>query len=181
MLCVIKGAFIHISTSSFPGDVGCHNHPLLGPSVPAGDPHRLVHAPTNSGKAMALIPFVTTHPQWHNIVRFWLPKLDFPRGHPFGDCSRRSTLNCRVLIGSWPSRLQNALCHKWCIYTYKHILVPRWCGMSYRWRRVFTRARVGDSFFLTPVSFGFCLGILFVFLFTVCLCNAQLLLDYLLA
>jgi hypothetical protein len=33
------------------------------------------------------------------------------------------------------------------------------------------------SFFLTPVSFGF----LFVFLFTVCLCNAQLLLDYWLA
>jgi hypothetical protein len=45
----------------------------------------------------------------------------------------------------------------------------------------FTRAGAGDIFFSTPVSFGFCLGFLFVFLFTVCLCNAQLLLDYLLA
>jgi hypothetical protein len=45
----------------------------------------------------------------------------------------------------------------------------------------FTRASAGDSFFPSPVLFGFCLGFLFVFLFTVCLCNAQLLLDYLLA
>jgi hypothetical protein len=22
------------------------------------------------------------------------------------------------------------LCHKWCIYTYKHILIPRRCGTS---------------------------------------------------
>jgi len=28
--CVIKGAFIHISTSSFPGDVGRHNHFVEG-------------------------------------------------------------------------------------------------------------------------------------------------------
>jgi hypothetical protein len=41
--CVKKGVFIHISTSPFPypGDVGHHNHPLLEPSVPAGDPHRI--------------------------------------------------------------------------------------------------------------------------------------------
>jgi hypothetical protein len=45
----------------------------------------------------------------------------------------------------------------------------------------FTRAGAGDSFFPTPVSFGFCLGFSFVFSFTVCLCNAQLLLDNLLA
>jgi hypothetical protein len=67
-------------TSPFPGDVGRHNHPLLGPSVPASDPHGitqflaaqqvpandthgLMHAPPISGCAMALIPFVTTHPQ----------------------------------------------------------------------------------------------------------------------
>jgi hypothetical protein len=37
--CVIKDAFIHISTSSFPNDVGLHNHPFFGPSVPAGVPH----------------------------------------------------------------------------------------------------------------------------------------------
>jgi hypothetical protein len=43
---------------------------------------------------------VTTHPQLHNIVRFWLPKPDFPGGHPSWDCSRKSTLNCGVLIGS---------------------------------------------------------------------------------
>jgi hypothetical protein len=42
--------------------------------------------------------YVTTHPQWHNIVRFWLPKPDFPGGHPSWDCSRRSTLNCGILI-----------------------------------------------------------------------------------
>jgi hypothetical protein len=33
--------FIHKSTSPFPSDVGRHNHPLLGPSVSAGDPHRI--------------------------------------------------------------------------------------------------------------------------------------------
>jgi hypothetical protein len=77
-----------------------------------------------------LVACVTTHPQWHNIVRFWLPKLDFPGGHPSWDCSRRSTLNCGVLIGSWPSLLQNALCHKGCIYTYNHILIPKRCGTS---------------------------------------------------
>jgi hypothetical protein len=77
--CVINGAFIHISTSPFLGDVRRHNHPLLGPSVPACDPHeitpflvsqrvpagiphRLVHAPTISGWTMVLIPFVMTHP-----------------------------------------------------------------------------------------------------------------------
>jgi len=60
--------------------VGRHNHPPFGPSVlagdphgitpflasqqvPAGDPYGLVHAPTISGWAMALIPFVTIHPQ----------------------------------------------------------------------------------------------------------------------
>jgi hypothetical protein len=31
--------------------------------VPAGNPLGLVHAPTISGWAMALIPFVTIHPQ----------------------------------------------------------------------------------------------------------------------
>jgi hypothetical protein len=46
---------------------------------------------------------------------------------------------------------------------------------------LFTRAGAGDSFFSTPVSFGFCLVFFFVFLFTVCIFNAQLLLNYLLA
>ena len=79
---VIKGVSIHISTSPspYPGDVGRHNHPLLRPSVLAGglmglahswhpsqrasasDLHGLVHAPPISGWAMALIPFVTPHP-----------------------------------------------------------------------------------------------------------------------
>jgi hypothetical protein len=45
----------------------------------------------------------------------------------------------------------------------------------------FTRVGASDRFFPTPVSFGLCLGFLFVFLFIVCLCNTQLLLDYLLA
>jgi hypothetical protein len=99
--CVKKRVNIHISTSpfSYTCNVERHNHSFLGPSVPAGDPHginpflasqrvpisgphRLVHAPPISSWAMALIKFVTTHPQRHNIVRFWLPKLDFPRGHP---------------------------------------------------------------------------------------------------
>jgi hypothetical protein len=77
---IIKGVSIHISTSPSPylGDVGCHNHPLLGLSVPAGYPygispflasqrapasdlHGLVHVPPILGYAMALIPFVTPH------------------------------------------------------------------------------------------------------------------------
>jgi hypothetical protein len=62
------------------GDVRRHNHPLLGPSVlagdpheitqffesqrvPTGDPHKLVHAPPISVWAMVLIPFVMTHLQ----------------------------------------------------------------------------------------------------------------------
>jgi len=115
--CVIKGAFIHISTSPFPGDVGRYNHLLLGPSVPAGDPHGitpflasqgvpadnphgLVYTPTISGWAIALIPFVTTHPQWHNIICFWLPRTRLPRRSPI-----LRLLNCGVLMGSWPSRL----------------------------------------------------------------------------
>lgn len=35
----MKDALIHISTFSFPSDVGHHNHSLLGPSVPADNPH----------------------------------------------------------------------------------------------------------------------------------------------
>jgi hypothetical protein len=43
---IIKGVSIHITTSSspYPGDVGGHNHPLLGPSVPAGDLIGLAHS-----------------------------------------------------------------------------------------------------------------------------------------
>ena len=79
---VIKGVRIHISTSPspYPGDVGRHNHPLLGPSILVGglmrlahswhpsqrastsDLHGLVHAPPILGWAMALIPFLTPHP-----------------------------------------------------------------------------------------------------------------------
>jgi hypothetical protein len=81
-IVVIKGVSIHISTSPSPhlGNVGHHNHPILGPSVPAGDPygispflaskraptsdlHGLVHVPPISGWTMALIPFVTPHPK----------------------------------------------------------------------------------------------------------------------
>jgi hypothetical protein len=36
---------INISYDSYLGNVGCHNHPLLGPSVLAGNPYGLVHAP----------------------------------------------------------------------------------------------------------------------------------------
>ena len=84
---VIKGVSIHISTSPspYPGDVERHNHPLLRPSVLAGglmglahswhpsqrasasDLHGLVHAPPISGWAMALIPFVTPHP---NVTQY---------------------------------------------------------------------------------------------------------------
>jgi hypothetical protein len=39
--CFNKDAFIHISTSTFSSDVGRPNHPLLGPSVPAGDPYEI--------------------------------------------------------------------------------------------------------------------------------------------
>jgi hypothetical protein len=39
--CIKEGANIHISTYPFPypSDVRRYNHPLLGPSIPAGDPH----------------------------------------------------------------------------------------------------------------------------------------------
>jgi len=50
-----------------------HNHPLFGPSVPAGVPHWLVHAPTISGWAMDLIPFVTTHPNDTILSAFGSP------------------------------------------------------------------------------------------------------------
>jgi hypothetical protein len=80
--CVIKGAFIHISTSSFPGDVRRHNHPLFGPSSPLASLIGLLHAPTISGWVMALIPFVMTHLQWHNIIRFWLPRIRLPKRSP---------------------------------------------------------------------------------------------------
>jgi len=122
MRCVKKGVFIHISTSPFSSDVGCHNHPLLGPSVPAGDPHGitpflasqqvpagnhhgLVHAPPISGWGMALIPFVMPTPNDAILSAFGSPEPVFPGGHPSWYYSRRSTLNCGVLIGSWSSRL----------------------------------------------------------------------------
>jgi hypothetical protein len=95
MCCVKNGALVLIGSSwyysrrepeilkcksSFTDDVGRHNHPLLGPSVPAGDlhgitpllasqkvptddHHGLVHVPPISGWTMALIPDVTTRPQ----------------------------------------------------------------------------------------------------------------------
>jgi hypothetical protein len=48
---------------------------------------------------------VMTHP--HDIILsvFGSPEPDFPGGDPFWYYSCRSTLNCRVLIGSWPSQL----------------------------------------------------------------------------
>jgi hypothetical protein len=69
--------------------VGRHNHPLLGLIIPASDhhaiiqflafqrgpvknPHDPVHAPLILGKIMALISFVTAHPERQNIVHFWL-------------------------------------------------------------------------------------------------------------
>jgi len=75
----MNDVFIHISTFPFPGDVGRHNHPLLGPSVPAGDPHGitqflasqqvptgdlhgLIYGPPISGWEMALIPFCNNPP-----------------------------------------------------------------------------------------------------------------------
>ena len=90
---VIKGESIHISTSPFSylGDVGRHNHPFLGPSVPAGNPHGispflasqrmpasdlygLVHAPPILDWAIALIPFVTPHPNnTQYILKFYHP------------------------------------------------------------------------------------------------------------
>jgi hypothetical protein len=64
------------------------------------------------------------------LSAFNSPKLNFPESHSSWYYSHRSTLNCRVLIGSWPSRLYNALCQEWCVYTYKHISIPRWCETS---------------------------------------------------
>jgi hypothetical protein len=72
-----------------------------GSSSPASRSHQATTPTlTISAPERMATPTVTTHPQWHNIVRFRLPKPDFPRGHPSWDCSRRSTLNCGVLIGS---------------------------------------------------------------------------------
>jgi hypothetical protein len=42
---------------------------------------------------------VTTYHQRHNIIRFWLPEPNFPRGYPSWYYSRKSTLNCGVLKG----------------------------------------------------------------------------------
>jgi hypothetical protein len=37
---------INISYNPYPGNMGRHNHPLLGPSVLAGYPYGLLHAPS---------------------------------------------------------------------------------------------------------------------------------------
>jgi hypothetical protein len=91
--CVKNNVNKHRSTSSFPypGDVERHSHPLLGLSVPAGDPYDVemnnhwqslwacARSPISSWAMVLipLIPFVTTHLQQHNIVCFWLPRAKF--------------------------------------------------------------------------------------------------------
>jgi hypothetical protein len=56
-----------------------------------------------SGWAMSLIPFVTTHPNDTILFAFGFLKSNFLGGHSSQYYSRRSTLNCGVLIGSLPS------------------------------------------------------------------------------
>jgi hypothetical protein len=49
--------------------------------VPASDPHGLVYSPSISGEAMALIPFVITHPNDTILLAFLSPESDFLRGY----------------------------------------------------------------------------------------------------
>jgi hypothetical protein len=55
---------------------------LASQQVHVGDPHWLMHAPSISGWVIALIPFVTTHPNDLILSAFCSLKPDFPRGHP---------------------------------------------------------------------------------------------------
>jgi hypothetical protein len=117
MRYVKKGGNIHISTCPFLGDVGCHNHPLLGYSVPAGDFHEIffilgvstsarwqplwacARSPISSW-TIAMISFVMTHPNDTILSGFGSPKPDFSRNHPSWYYSPRSTLNYKVLMNS---------------------------------------------------------------------------------
>jgi hypothetical protein len=59
---------------SNPGNVGRHNHSLLGPSVSAGGLHGLVHAPSHLRLGNGSDTICNISPQMtHNIVHFWLP------------------------------------------------------------------------------------------------------------
>ena len=79
---VKKGMGIHISTFLFSGDVGCHNHSLLGLSILIGSFHRLVHAPPILSWAMTLIAFVMLHSNDTIILfAFGCPELDFSTSH----------------------------------------------------------------------------------------------------
>jgi hypothetical protein len=48
-----------------------HNHPYLGPSVFAGDPHGLVQAFPISSWAPSLIAYVIARSKWYDIVHTW--------------------------------------------------------------------------------------------------------------
>jgi hypothetical protein len=105
---------------------------------------------------MTLIPSVTIHPNDTISFAFGSPELDFSESHPFRCYYRRSTLNCRVLIGSWPSRFENTLCQEGCEYTYKHIPIPihRRCGTSYYLRLIFLEK--GEALWLRiRISYNF--------------------------
>jgi len=48
---------------------------------------------------------VTAHPNDTILSAFGSFELNFSRGHLFWYYSRKSTLNCRILIGSWSLQL----------------------------------------------------------------------------
>jgi hypothetical protein len=140
-----------MSTSSFPypGNVGLYNHPLLGPASPLAtlmvSPHSWRPSECLLATLMGLYTLPSSqagHCVWYHLKRltpndtilstFGFPELDLPGGHPSWYNYCISTLNCGVLIGSWSSRLWNALCQEMYKYSYKHILIfiPRRCGTS---------------------------------------------------
>jgi hypothetical protein len=118
----MRSVNIHISTFTFPGDVGRHNHPLLGPSVPSADshgitsflasqgvptsdPYGLVHAPPSQLRNGSDIICNDLFTPDIILSAFGFPKPDFLGGHPSRYYYRRRTINNGVLIGLWPSCL----------------------------------------------------------------------------
>jgi hypothetical protein len=70
MFIHLERANSYISTSHFSyiGNVGHHNHSLMGRNVLVDDPRGLVHASLILGWAPTLIPYVTTRSKWYDIV-----------------------------------------------------------------------------------------------------------------
>ena len=136
-----KYTYKHIP-SPYPGDVGHHNHPFLGPSVLAGslmrlahswhpshrastsDLHGLVYAPPISGWTMALIPFVTSYLNNTQYCPLLAPRNQTSQEvtHP-GTTLAKAYLTAKIWWDHDHHGFKTRY-HWECKYTYKHIPSP---------------------------------------------------------